>query len=97
VAVWLLIAPSPPLHVGGLPGSGNCDRVGGEYGSSNWSPGERVAQTVTFKVPPERAPGRYPLRVDVWLPSTGRRLFPLTTDGPPAHRSVTIGALVVTP
>ena len=99
---WRLVTPTAYdywvfLHGVGLPGGGNYDRVVGEYGSSNWSPGERVAQTVTFKVPPETAPGRYPLRVGVWLPSTGRRLFPQTTDVPEAHRSVTIGTLVVTP
>ena len=80
----------------GLPGGGNYDKVVGGYGSSNWSPGERGAQTVSFTVPPDTAPGHYPLRVGVWLPSTERRLFPLTTDAPQAHRAVTIGTLVVT-
>jgi hypothetical protein len=99
---WRLVAPTAYdycvfLHVVGLPGGGNYDKVVGGYGSSNWSPGERVAQTVSFTVPPGTAPGRYPLRVGVWLPTTGRRLFPVTTDVPQAHRSVTIGTLVVTP
>ena len=99
---WRLLAPTAYdyfvfLHVVGLPGGGNYDKVVGGYGSSNWSPGERVAQTVSFTVPPDTAPGRYPLRMGVWLPSTERRLFPLTTDAPQAHRAVTIGTLVVTP
>ena len=45
------------LHVVGLPGGGNHDRIVGAYGSSRWSPGERVAQTVTFSCRRTRRPG----------------------------------------
>jgi hypothetical protein len=83
------------LHVTGLPSSRNHDEMVGGYGSSNWAPGERIRQTVTFTVPPNARPGTYPLRVGVWLPSTGRRLHILSSDLPQARRAVTLGSLVV--
>jgi hypothetical protein len=85
------------LHVLGLPDTRNPDQPVGavDYGPSYWAPGERVRQTVTFTVPPAAAPGVYPLRVGVWLPSTGRRLHVLSSDLPQARRAVTIGTLVV--
>ena len=85
------------LHVLGLPGDGNHDQlVGGlHYGPSRWATGERVRQTVTFTVPPDTPPGVYPLRVGVWLPSTGRRLRILSSDLPQVRRAVDLGTLVV--
>jgi hypothetical protein len=83
------------LHVSGLTGSENHDELVGGYGSSNWAPGERVRQTVTFTVPPDTIPGTYPLRVGIWLPSTGRRLHILSSDVPQSHRAVSLGSLVV--
>ena len=88
------------LHVQGLPGSrGSADQPVGDpsYGSSDWAPGERIRQTVTFTVPAEAVPGTYPLRVGVWLPSTGRRLHVLSSDLPQWSRAVTIGSLTVVP
>jgi hypothetical protein len=46
-------------------------------------------------VPPDTPPGVYPLRVGVWLPSTGRRLHIVKSDLPQARRAVTVGTLVV--
>jgi F5/8 type C domain-containing protein/dolichyl-phosphate-mannose-protein mannosyltransferase len=83
------------LHVIGLAGSRNHDEMVGGYGSSNWAAGERVRQIVTFRVPPDAKPGTYPLRVGVWLPSTGRRLHILSSNLPQARRTVTLGSLVV--
>ena len=83
------------LHVVGLPDGGNHDAMVGGYGSSHWAAGERVRQPVAFTVPPGTAPGTYPLRVGVWLPSTGRRLHILASDLPQAHRAATLGSLVV--
>jgi hypothetical protein len=97
---WRLLEPTSYdywvfLHVVGLPGGGNHDAIVGSYGSSRWAAGERVRQTVTFTVPPDTAPGTYPLRVGVWLPSTGRRLHILASDVPQARRAASLGSLVV--
>ena len=97
---WRLLQPTSYdywvfLHVVGLPGGGNHDEIVGKYGSSYWAAGERVRQTVTITVPPDTAAGTYPLRVGVWLPSTGRRLHILASDVPQARRVVTLGSLVV--
>jgi hypothetical protein len=65
------------------------------YGPSRWATGERVRQTVTFTVPLDTPPGVYPMRVGVWLPSTGRRLRILSSDLPQVRRAVDLGGLVV--
>jgi hypothetical protein len=85
------------LHIPGWPTGGNHDRPVGvpRYGVSRWAPGERVRQTVWVTVPPDTPPGVYPLRVGVWLPSSGRRLKILASDLPQARRAVTVGALVI--
>jgi hypothetical protein len=86
------------LHASGLPGSnGQADQVVGDpdYGSSQWAAGERIHQTVTFTVPPDAAAGVYPLRLGVWLPSTGRHLRVLSSDLPQGTRTVDIGTLSV--
>ncbi len=85
------------LHVPGFPSGGNHDQPVGvpHYGVSRWANGEQVRQTVTVTVPPDTPPGAYPLRVGVWLPSTGKRLRILASDLPQARRAVTIGTLVV--
>jgi hypothetical protein len=85
------------LHVPGWPGEDNYDQPVGapRYGVSRWASGERVRQTVTLTVPPDTPPGVYPLRVGVWLPSTGRRLHIVKSDLPQARRAVTVGTLVV--
>ncbi len=100
---WRLLEPTSYdywafLHVAGLlPRGGNHDDLVGNYGSSHWAPGERVRQTVTITVPPDTAPGTYPLRVGVWLPSTGRRLHILASDVPQVRRTASLGSLVVVP
>jgi hypothetical protein len=87
------------LHVVGLPGGGNHDKPVGalQYGPSRWTRGERVRQTISFTVPPDTPPGVYPLRVGVWLPSTGRRLRILAADLPQTRRTVDLGGLVIGP
>ena len=97
---WRLLEPTSYdywvfLHVVGLPGGRNPDELVGGYKSSRWAAGERVHQTVTFAVPPDTAPGSYPLRVGVWLPSSGRRLRILASDVPQVRRAATLGSLVV--
>ena len=98
---WRLLEPTSYdywafLHVAGLmPRGENHDDLVGSYGSSHWASGERVRQTVTFTVPPDTAPGTYPLRVGVWLPSTGRRLHILASDVPQDRRAASLGSLVV--
>jgi hypothetical protein len=87
------------LHVRGLPGGGNYDQPVGafRYGVSRWARGERIRQTVSLTIPADTPPGTYPMRVGVWLPSTGRHLHVRVSDLPQARRAVTIGTLVVTP
>lgn len=97
---WRLLEPTSYdywvfLHVVGPPGGGNHDEMTGGFGSSHWAAGERVRQPVAFTVPRGTAPGTYPIRVGVWLPSTGRRLHILASDMPQAHRAATLGSLVV--
>jgi hypothetical protein len=97
---WHLLNPTPYdywvfLHVSGLKGSENHDEMVGGYGSSNWAAGERVRQTLRFRIPRDAKPGAYPLRVGVWLPSTGRRLHILSSDLPQARRAVTLGSFAV--
>jgi hypothetical protein len=84
-------------HLPGMPGNDGHDRPVGTpgHGLSRWASGERVRQTVTLTVPPDTPPGAYPLRVGVWLPSTGRRLRIVASDLPQARRAVTAGTLVV--
>jgi hypothetical protein len=85
------------LHVPGFPSGGNYDQLVGtpHYGVSRWASGERVRQTATFTIPADTPPGVYPLRVGVWLPSTGKRLRIVASDLPQARRAVTVGTLVV--
>jgi hypothetical protein len=65
------------------------------YGTSLWSAGEAVRQSVTLRIPRGTPPGRYPLHAGVWLPWTGKQLR-ATTDLPIVRRAVIIGSLTVT-
>ena len=86
------------LHVRGLKDARNHDQpIGaGDFGTSRWSPGEEVRQSVTFRVPDDTPPGRYPLHAGVWLPWTGKQLRPSPADLPIVHRAVVVGSLTVT-
>jgi Dolichyl-phosphate-mannose-protein mannosyltransferase/F5/8 type C domain len=85
------------LHVRGMKDSLNQDRPIGasNFGTSRWSAGEEVRQSVTFRVPPDTPPGVYPLHAGVWLPWTGKQLRATTTDLPIVRRAVVIGSLTV--
>jgi hypothetical protein len=85
------------LHVRGIKRSRNPDQVIGAayFGTSRWSAGEEVRQSVTFRVPPDTPPGVHPLHMGVWLPWTGKRLRATTTDLPFVRNAVVIGNLIV--
>jgi hypothetical protein len=98
---WRLVQPLRQdyvafLHVRGLRRAANQDQpIGGpSFGTSLWATGEEIRQTVTFRVPPDTPPGRYPLHTGVWLPWTGKQLRAMT-DLPLARRAVVIGYLTV--
>ena len=80
----------------GLKRAANQDQpIGGRsFGTSLWATGEEVRQTVTFRVPPDTPPGRYPLHTGVWLPWTGKQLRAMS-DLPLVRRAVVIGYLTV--
>jgi len=84
------------LHIRGLRNVPNQDQPIGawDFGTSLWSPGEEVRQSVTFHLPPDTAPGQYPLHTGVWLPWTGKQLH-AATDLPVVRRAVVIGSLNV--
>ena len=84
------------LHVRGVQSIRNQDQpIGGwDFGTSQWSPGEELRQSVTFHVPPDTPPGQYPLHMGAWLPRTGQQLHP-STNLPIVRRAVVIGSLTV--
>jgi hypothetical protein len=99
---WRLVQPLRHdywafLHIRRLPRAGNQDQQIGarHFGTSRWSPGEEVRQSVTFHVPPDTPPGAYPLHTGVWLPWTGKQLRASTTDLPIVRRAVVLGTLTV--
>jgi hypothetical protein len=85
------------LHVRGLKDTPNQDQQIGawNFGTSQWSPGEEVRQSVTFRVPADAPPGRYPLHAGVWLPWTGKQLRASAADLPIVRRAVVVGTLTV--
>ena len=86
------------LHIRGLKGAArNQDQQIGapNFGTSRWSPGEELRQSVTFRVPPDTPPGRYPLHAGVWLPWTGKQLRASTADVALVRRAVVVGSLTV--
>jgi hypothetical protein len=84
------------LHVVGLRRGNHDQPVGGPgCGLSQWVEGDRLRQTVRLAIPADTLPGTYPMRLGVWLPSTGRRLRILESDLPHVRRAVIIGTLVV--
>ena len=49
--------------------------------TSRWQPGQLIRETRILTLRPDTAPGVYPLRIGLYLPTTGERL-PLTAGGP---------------
>ena len=86
------------VHLKGVERGLNHDhRLGGDYGTSEWAPGEVVEETLTLSVPPDTPPGSYRVTVGVWLPSSGRRLHVSESDLPSSSRyAVKVGTLAVT-
>jgi hypothetical protein len=84
------------LHIRGLHGIPSQDRAIGalDFGTSQWTPGEEVRQSVTFRLPPDTTPGEYALHTGVWLPWTGKQLH-AATKLPVVRRAVVIGSLHV--
>jgi len=49
--------------------------------TSNWQPGELIADEHTLVVDPATPPGSYPLRIGLYIPQTGRRLHAFSPGG----------------
>jgi len=74
------------------------DRVPGKDGrqpTTAWLPGEVVADPIRLLLPTEIAPGQYTIRVGMYLPPTGPRLFVLNEAGEPIADYIDVGMLEV--
>lgn len=68
---------------------------GGSLPTSTWSPRETIVDRRGLLLPADLPPGRYPLRLGLYLPSTGERL-PVALPGDGASGdSLLLGELVV--
>jgi hypothetical protein len=74
VLVHLGQPDEPPLATGDRP------PLNGDYPTSAWAAGEVIDDAFTLVIPPETAPGRYPVWLGMYDPKTFRRL-PVTLDG----------------
>jgi F5/8 type C domain-containing protein/dolichyl-phosphate-mannose-protein mannosyltransferase len=83
------------LHIRGLKDNHDQPIGAPRFGTSQWSPGEEVRQSLTFRVPADTPPGHYPLHAGIWLPSTGKQLRVSATELPIVRRAVVIGSLTV--
>jgi hypothetical protein len=86
------------VHVAGDQRTLNQDHVLGsiQYGTSSWAPGERAWETLSLLVPPDTPPGRYQVRIGVWLPERRMQLEVAGTELPTTGRAVVAGTLEVT-
>ncbi|RME78146.1 MAG: DUF2723 domain-containing protein [Chloroflexi bacterium] len=74
------------------------DRVPGRRGkqpTTGWLPGEVVLDPIDLRLPSDLPPGRYSLRVGMYLPPDGPRLLILDGTGQPAGDFVEMGAVEV--
>ncbi|MEW5957012.1 MAG: DUF2079 domain-containing protein [Chloroflexota bacterium] len=86
--VWQALAGPPPLTrfvqlvgpAGKVYGQQDSTPDNGAYPTYLWQPGEVVAETVAFPLPPDRPPGRYTLHLGFYHPDTLQRL-PLIAGG----------------
>ncbi len=67
------------------------------FGTSRWSPGEEVRESLALTVPPGTPPGSYRVKIGVWFPSTGKRLRVTAADRPQSPHDVELGTLTVVP
>ena len=69
----------------------------GKEPTTSWLPGEVVLDPVDLALPDSLAPGRYTLRIGMYLPPNGPRLQLKNEAGPPGGDFIEIGAVEVLP
>lgn len=69
----------------------------GKEPTTSWLPGEVVLDPVDLALPAGLAPGRYTLRIGMYLPPDGPRLRVVTEAGQPDGDFIEIGAVQVLP
>lgn len=67
----------------------------GKQPTTGWLPGEVVADPVEIALPPNLPAGQYTLRVGMYLPPDGPRLFIVDGSGQPAANFIDLGRLEV--
>ena len=65
------------------------------YPTTDWRPGQVIADHHALAIRPDTPPGAYPLLVGMYSPSTGRRLDVLGADGRPVANAVSLGDVTV--
>jgi len=58
--------------------------------TTGWLPGEVIDHPVELPLPPGIAPGRYQIRVGLYFPPTGPRLFIVDSQGQPVSDFVEV-------
>jgi hypothetical protein len=69
----------------------------GDYATTFWDVGQRLADPYLLAIPPNLPPGEYELLVGMYLPSTGDRLPVLAQDGSVLGDSISLGTVEVLP
>jgi F5/8 type C domain-containing protein/dolichyl-phosphate-mannose-protein mannosyltransferase len=84
------------VHIMGSGGIVNHDHaLGSTFGTSRWSPGERIRETLRLTLPVALPAGRYEVKVGVWHPDLGARLRVTDADQPRKDEAVTVATLLV--
>jgi hypothetical protein len=66
-----------------------------EHPTSTWEPGELVTDEHTLVVAPGTPPGRYPLRIGLYILQTGRRLHAFSPEGSDLGGAVELAQVTV--
>jgi hypothetical protein len=74
----------------------HAQRLGHAFGSSSWTVGERVEESVTLTIPPEAAPGTYRVHVEILVPHSKRHPRVSDPDHPASDRYTTAALATLT-
>jgi hypothetical protein len=100
---WQALQPmratySASVHVNGPDGVLIRDhRLGGDFGTLHWRPGERVEERLLLRIPADAPPGAYRVKVGVGRADTARPLTVRDADHPHDRHGVIVGTLIVEP